>query len=125
MVKGKRRKLAGNSWLDKGCFPPDGWNPRRHTWSKGVQRVHRIRSTVTLRMHAREERAGVAATPARIMRAPAQWAKVRGIVGTRTGAPDAPHRAHRIPGCPALPHRTGAPTAKSTRRAPSWSPLSE
>lgn len=132
-VKGKRRRSRGNSWVDKGCFPSDELDGiRRHTWSRGVHRVHLIRCIVTLCTHI-GWRTGVAATPTRAggacgaarrcsgCGAPVRWG-VHGLVGGRAGAPDAPHRAHRMPGCSALPRRVER-TEWTARSAPPWSPL--
>lgn len=119
-VKGKRRRSRRNSWVDKGCFPSDGLDGiQRQTRSRGVYRVHRIRCTVTLCTHigwsGREwwplRRAAVERAVRRTD-AVVRWVGVHGIVGGRTGAPDAPH--HRT-GCRDVPH---SPTGWSAPSGP-------
>lgn len=118
-----------------------GWNPAAHL-VKGVHRVHRIRCTITLctptGWNVREWRPLRRAPVERAVRgercsgcgAVVRWLGVHGIVGGRAGASDAPHRAHRMPGCSTLPtgwsapsgppdpHHRGLPSAHGAR----WSP---
>lgn len=81
-----------------------GWNLRRHTWSRGCNECT-----------ASDAQSPSVHAPGR---APVRWARVHGTVDARTGAPDEPHRAHRMPGCPALPHRMLRTGVESTQCAP-------